>query len=193
MPKTLIIYAHPNERSFCAAIKESVIQVLRERKYDFYIRDLYALQFQPVLYEDNYLQFYQNKLPEDIAAEQEYLAWAEHIIFIYPTWWNSMPAILKGYIDRVFTNGFAFRFVNDKTEGLLEGKKAHVFQTTGHSQEFIATKQLVSAMYDTTDLGIFRFTGMETLTHKFFYSVPYVDKKAREIMLGEVKDIIQII
>ncbi|MCD7035185.1 NAD(P)H-dependent oxidoreductase [Metabacillus sp. GX 13764] len=189
--KTVIIYAHPSEKSFCHAVKEACVQQLREMGHEFYIRDLYAMNFQPVLYEDNYSQFYQNKLPEDIAAEQEYLGWAEHLILIYPTWWVSMPAILKGYIDKVLTNGFAFRFVEDSAEGLLNGKKAYIFQTTGQAQKLLTSKQLTSSVETITDLGIMKYCGIETMTHKFFYSVPYVDQEEREVMLNEVKEIVQ--
>lgn len=128
---TLIIYAHPTKESFNSSIKNQVIKVLDRKNHEIKIRDLYQLNFNPILTEDDFTSFSQNKVPEDVQAEQNAISWADHLVFIYPTWWIGMPAILKGYIDRVFTNGFAFRHTKDGSQGLLNGKKVIIIQTTG--------------------------------------------------------------
>src|SRR5690606_40356054 len=103
------------------------------------VRDLYDLGFDPVLspaelkqYEDE-----EKAISVDVKAEQEAILWADHIIFVYPTWWWSMPAILKGYFDRVFVPGFAFSVSEKGIEGLLKGKKAWIIQTTGSDRSYI--------------------------------------------------------
>ncbi|XQY92561.1 NAD(P)H-dependent oxidoreductase [Metabacillus sp. HB246100] len=190
--KTLIIIAHPDENSFNYAISEEVQSHLKNKNHELKIKDLYKESFDPVLKEDNYLQFYQNNVPKDIHEEQKLITWAENLVFIFPTWWNGMPAILKGYLDRVFTNGFAFQFSKGKVEGLLAGKKVVIFQTTSQTEDFMKPNQLVSSMETIIDLGFLNYCGFNVLTHKFFYSVPQVDQETREKMLGEVRGVVDI-
>ncbi|KFZ42248.1 flavodoxin family protein [Anoxybacillus flavithermus] len=184
---TLVIYAHPNPNSFNAAIKETVQQTLTAKGHDVRVRDLYELRFHPVLSSEDFVQFSQHQIPDDIRIEQEHIAWADHIIFIYPTWWAGTPAILKGFIDRVFTNGFAFQYTENGAEGLLKNKKAIIFQTTGQPKEFLELGNLPSAFQAVMNAGTLAFTGMEVLDHTVFYSVPYVSDEERKQMLEEVK------
>lgn len=192
--KTLVIIAHPCKNSFNASIFNEVKTYLTKKEHEVRVRDLYDLNFNPVLDEDNHTSFYQTKVPKEILVEQQEITWAENLVFIYPTWWCGMPAILKGYIDRVFTNGFAFRYEQKKgVEGLLKGKKVVVFQTTSQTEEFMKPNQLISSMETSIDVGILDYCGLNVITHKFFYSVPHVDKEAREKMLEEVKGIVDIL
>ncbi|MRX74033.1 flavodoxin family protein [Bacillus lacus] len=184
----LIVYAHPNKKSFNAALKEAVIEQLKELDYDVRVRDLYEIQFDPVLKEDNYTEFYQTNAPEDILYEQKEISWADVLIYIFPTWWTGMPAIMKGYFDKVFTNGFAFRFTEKGAVGLLDGKRALIFQTTGLSEEDLKPKQLIAAMETSFDLGILHYCGVNILTHKFYYSLPYLDQDSKKRVIQEVKD-----
>ncbi|MFC0272183.1 NAD(P)H-dependent oxidoreductase [Metabacillus herbersteinensis] len=190
---TLIIYAHPSKESFNSSIKDQVIKELQRKKNEIKIRDLYQLNFNPILTEDDFTSFAQNKVPKDVQAEQSAISWANHLVFIYPTWWIGMPAILKGYFDRVFTNGFAFRHSKDGPQGLLNGKKVIIIQTTGQPEQYLKPNQLISAMETSVDVGILDYCGLEILTHKFLYSVPYVDKETREKMLKEVTDLTELL
>ncbi|MBS2968044.1 NAD(P)H-dependent oxidoreductase [Metabacillus sp. KIGAM252] len=191
--KTLIIFAHPKLDSFNGAILEAVIDELKVLQSEIRVRDLYRIGFQPVLDEDNYSEFYQTKIPADIVEEQSYLLWADQIILIFPTWWSGMPAILKGYIDRVFSNGFAFRMIKNGTEGLLKGKKGLIFQTTGQPEQKLKPSQLTMAMETAMDYGIFHACGIDTVSHQFLYGVTYSDQATRQRMLREIRDIIQIL
>lgn len=116
----LIVYAHPRKESFNHAIMETAVQGLQEKGHEVVVRDLYAMEFEPVISNSEIL----GGIGEDIEQEQEYLKWADVIIFIYPIWWTGLPAIVKGYIERVFTYGFAYRYVNGEQMGLLKGKKS---------------------------------------------------------------------
>lgn len=107
-------------------------------------------------------------MPEDIAVEQEQIKWADVIIFVYPVWWTGLPAMLKGYVDRVFSYGFAYQYVEGNPVGLLEVKKALLFSTTGAANEIYEQIGMHNSMKQTTDQGIFGFTGIKVIDHVFF-------------------------
>ncbi|HIH32597.1 TPA: NAD(P)H-dependent oxidoreductase [Candidatus Woesearchaeota archaeon] len=151
--KYLIIYAHPDSEGHCSTILSEVKKRLDEKKDEYEVIDLYKIKYDPVLTEEELYGVKQRKLTNINKQMQEKISKAERIILIYPVWWNSMPAILKGFFDRVFTSGFAFRykpvipsmirtkllmrwaFVTKFDYGipvpLLRGKEAIVFLTTG--------------------------------------------------------------
>src|SRR5690606_25657281 len=138
-PKTLIVIAHPNLESFNHAIKKHLVAALEAHNHQVRVRDLYALGFDPVLSMEELQRYDSQKgeIPADVKAEQDEILWADHLIFIYPTWWWSMPAVMKGYFDRVFLPGFAFEADDQGVKGLLAGKKAWIIQTTGSDQDYI--------------------------------------------------------
>ncbi|MDX8364668.1 NAD(P)H-dependent oxidoreductase [Cytobacillus sp. Hm23] len=189
--KHLVIYAHPNPQSFNHAILETVVGRLEDQGNEVVVRDLYALNFEPVLSGNDFAAFQSGNTPNDIQTEQEHVKWADVITLIYPIWWTGLPAILKGYIDRVFAYGFAYA-VNEQGgyEKLLAGKKAVVLNTIGHPEDYYEQIGMIGAMKQTTDNGIFDFVGIETLEHKFFGSVPSVDDNTRKQMLVDVEHII---
>lgn len=191
--KTLIVVAHPNRNSFNHAIVRAAIHKLETKQHEIRVRDLYEMNFNPILKEDCFTAGYSTRLLTSVKEEQDHISWAEQLIFVFPTWWGGMPAILKGYIDHVFTNGFAFKFINDGSEGLLKDKKAVIFQTTSHPEESLKPFQIISSIETIMDVGILRFCGVETIAHKFFYSVPYVDNESRNRILKEVEDIVEML
>ena len=105
--KTLIIYAHPNDKSYNASILETVKENLSS-KHELKILDLYKEKFDPVLRFDTTHR--RRDLAHDVAMKdyRDLITWADQLIFIFPTWWSGMPAILKGFIERVFVAGFAY-------------------------------------------------------------------------------------
>lgn len=129
----LIIYAHPNQDSLNSQLKETVVQQLEEQGHDIIIRDLYELNFNPILSSKDIIGQLSGESDEDIIREQKFIAWADAITFIHPIWWTGLPAILKGYIDRVFTYGFAYRYDKGVQKGLLEGKQTIIINTQGLS------------------------------------------------------------
>ena len=122
---------------------------------------------------------------EDAEQERRYIAEADALIFIYPVWWFAMPAILKGYIDRVFCEGFAFAFEGGRFKGLLGGKRVFVINTTGGTGDILDRMGYIEAMRVTIDAGIFGFCGMEVVQHRYFFAVPEADEAARRTMLEE--------
>lgn len=185
----LIVYAHPNPKSFNHAIREIVEDKLRKDNGQFDVRDLYEIKFNPVLSGSDFVSFKQGQAPPDIKREQEYVKNADTLIFIYPIWWFGMPAILKGYIDRVFSYGFAYAADEKGLRGLLTDKKVIVFNTTGGSEEDYAQRGYKDALKKTTEIGTLQVCGMKVILHKYFHAVPSITNEARIKMLEDLKGI----
>ncbi len=187
----LVVFAHPNPKSFGKGILDTVVKASEEKGAAVKARDLYELGFDPILKPSDFVAFKEGKVPEDIAAEQEIIRWADVITFIYPVWWTSLPAILKGYVDRVFSYGFAYEYIDGAPNGLLKGKKALLFSTTGTPDELYAANGMHASMKQTTDQGIFNFSGMEEVSHTFFGAVPYVSEEVRSDYLQKAAAVVK--
>lgn len=132
----LIIYAHPKTEGFCSYILKEVKNELSKKEVDFEVLDLYQLDYDPIMKKKEHYTAGNDEISDLNKNFQDKIKKADRLIFIYPVWWASMPAILKGFLDRVFTPGFAFsyegkRLISALPEGLLNDKKALVFQTLG--------------------------------------------------------------
>jgi NAD(P)H dehydrogenase (quinone) len=187
--KYLIIYAHPNPKSFCSAIKNQVEEQIKASGSEFVTRDLYQMGFNPVLGAQDFINFSKNSPSEDICVEQDLIRQSDVIIFVYPVWWFSVPAILKGYIDRVLSRGFAYDMKGHLIRGLLKGKRVMIFNTTGGPGFAYYLLGYLVAMKISIVFGIFKFCGMTVKLHRFFFAVPAISQKAREKMLDQVKRI----
>jgi len=183
----LLVYAHPNPASFNHAIEETVRHTLEAQGHAVVVRDLYALNFNPVLSAADTAALRSGTPPADIAEEQAHVAWADVVSFVYPTWWVGMPAILKGYIDRVFSYGFAFAYGEQGPIGLLKGKKAFLVSTGGNPEQWYTAMQ--EALTHPAD-GSLTFCGIEVLAHKYLPGVLSVDDAARHAMLADVKRLV---
>jgi NAD(P)H dehydrogenase (quinone) len=107
--RALVVYCHPNPKSFNAAIRDAVLEVLKENGNEARLIDLYERGFNPVMSESDLIAYNDettNLIPFRDQADD--LLWAETVIFIYPTWWFNVPAMLKGWLERVLVPGFAF-------------------------------------------------------------------------------------
>jgi NAD(P)H dehydrogenase (quinone) len=102
---------------------------LNNKCIKFQILDLYQMNFDPFLKPDEHYTSGDKNITSENKKIQELIGNERNFIFIYPTWWNNLPAILKGFIDRVFTPGFAFKYENSRPHPLLFGQ-AIVFTTT---------------------------------------------------------------
>jgi len=189
--KYLIVYAHPEPKSFNHAILETISEELKKKKKEFKVRDLYKIHFDPILSAEDFAAFQNGAIPDDIKTEQDYIRSADTLIFIFPIWWSSMPAILKGYIDRVFSLKFAYDITSDGVIGLLKGKKAFIVSTTGASKEDNEKMGAFKMMNMSMDMAIFQFSGLEVIKHKYFSSVQYVSDKDRKQMLEELRLIVR--
>src|SRR5437660_9977167 len=116
----LVIYAHPDQNSFHAAIHECVVATLSASGHEVDDCDLYAEGFQPVLsWEERKAYYDASRNRAAVLSKIERLERSQGLIFVFPTWWYGMPAILKGYFDRVWVPGFAFELFDGRTRPLL--------------------------------------------------------------------------
>lgn len=126
--RILVIIGHPRSGSFCHALAGQYICGAEEAAAEVRQLDLKELRFcRDVTMEPMHLQ----EIEPDIARAREWIRWARHIVFIYPTWWGSMPSLLKGFLDRVLAPEFAFRQAENVTgyQSLLDGRSAHLITT----------------------------------------------------------------
>lgn len=150
MPNALVVFAHPEARSFCGALKDRATAALRDAGYDVAVSDLYAIGWKPGLDQadfpdSDYDRFDPSAVQEvayatgdftvDVLAEQRKLEEADLLVFHFPVWWFSMPAILKGWVDRVFARGFAYSAGRKYDLGHFTGKRAMLCVTTGTAAE----------------------------------------------------------
>lgn len=112
--RLLFVFAHPRDDSFAAAILTAACAGAQARDHETKVIDLYAMGFDPCLTAADH-QNYASQIPPDLAPHIAALHWAEGLIFVYPTWWGAQPAILKGWLDRVWRPGVAFHNPTPKT------------------------------------------------------------------------------
>lgn len=129
--KTLIVYGHPKTKGHCSLILENIEKELKKEKVEYDVLDLYKIKYDPILHENEHYTAGNREISKENKRFQDMIKKAKRLIFIYPVWWGSMPAIVKGFIDRVFVSGFGFKRKGNMYEGLLKDKKAAVILTTG--------------------------------------------------------------
>lgn len=137
--QALVVLAHPLSDSLCAHLTRQAVDALRARGATVDILDLYAEGFEPALTaEERRLHYTTPALSPDISALQQRLAAADTLVLVFPTWWFSLPAILKGWIDRVWSPKFAFEH-GTPLKPLLTGLKSCLVVTTLGSPWWIDT------------------------------------------------------
>ena len=145
--KTLIVYAHEEPHSFNAAMKNLAVSCFEEQGHPVVVSDLYRMKFKAVAdgedflerRDKSYLKRQQEEkaamelgtLAHDIVIEQEKLKAADLVILQFPLWWFGLPAMLKGWVDRVMTMGFAYGGGKHYDQGGLKGRRAMLALTTG--------------------------------------------------------------
>lgn len=108
--RVLIIYCHPEPVSFTAAIRDEALRALAAAHHEARVIDLYGEDFNPTLSQAQWQAYHTAGDNEvGIAAHLEHLRWAEALVFVYPTWWYAQPAMLKGWLDRVWVPHATFK------------------------------------------------------------------------------------
>lgn len=107
--KVLVVYCHPVPESFGAAVRDTALETLVKAGHELRLIDLYAENFNPVMCCEE-RRTYNDRAPDDPALlpHIEAIRWAEALLFVYPTWWYGLPAMLKGWLDRVWATDVAF-------------------------------------------------------------------------------------
>ncbi|MEC3735515.1 NAD(P)H-dependent oxidoreductase [Bacillus safensis] len=158
-----IVYAHPWDGSYNHAILASITENLETKREPFQVIDLYKDGFNPVFSAEELQYFNKGDTPYQLVKDyQEKLNQTTELIFIFPVWWWDLPAILKGFIDKVMLRGFAF--LEDKNTGALKGlltniKKTTVISTSTTDKDYIESEggnaiQSVFINRTLADLGI---------------------------------------
>lgn len=136
--RALVVYCHPKETSFTAAVRETVLERLRFAGAETRVIDLYRRKFAPVLSGaelDAYEDTPANRAP--VAQDVQDVLWCDTLIFVYPTWWYGLPAMLKGWLDRVLLPDVAFLMPDGENDNIRPGlthiTRLAVFTTCGAS------------------------------------------------------------
>lgn len=206
----LIVHAHPEPFSFTTALKDHAVDTLHNLGHHVEVSDLYAMNFNPVAsqadFDSRSNQEYLNyaleqrhaskthDLAQDIQIEIEKVQKADLLIFSFPMYWTSVPAILKGWIDRVFVSGIFYggkRFYN---RGGMFGKKAMLSFTLGGRDHMFGQNAIHGAIDDLLlpiQRGTLAYVGFEVLPPFIAYHVPYITNEARQQLLQQYQQHLQ--
>ncbi|MGV8995601.1 MAG: NAD(P)H-dependent oxidoreductase [Parvibaculaceae bacterium] len=200
--KVFIVYAHLEPKSFNAALLAQATDALAANGAEVRVSDLHAMNFDPVVrysdfkdigggdvvsyYDEQKRAYEAGRLADDIAAEIEKIKWCDLLILQFPLYWFSVPAILKGWIDRVLVPGFAFGGGKWYEKGGLVGKRAMLATTMAAYPQMIAANG-INGLIDVNlwpiQNGVLAFCGFDVLKPFVANSVAYVGDEARQEML----------
>ncbi len=200
--KSLIVHAHPEPASFNAALRDVAARTLAQRGHEVMVSDLYADGFKAVVDRADFgsphdAAFFNVSLEQrhalgagslaaDIRRELDRLLAADLLILQFPLWWFSVPAILKGWIDRVFLSGAVYGRSAMFETGKLRGKTAQLCVTTGAPASSFGPGSLHGPMDELLapiQRGVLGFTGMRVLPAFCLHHVPYAGAQGRAEML----------
>ncbi|CAD5108390.1 NAD(P)H-dependent oxidoreductase [Zestomonas carbonaria] len=199
----LIVYAHPEPRSLNGSLKDFAVRRLQAAGHSVQVSDLYAMNWKATLdaadsldgaagerfdpAQDSKRAYANGRQSPDIAAEQDKLRWADAVILQFPLWWFSMPAILKGWVERVYAYGFAYgvgehsdaRWGNRYGEGNLAGKRAMLVVTTGGWESHYSARGINGPIDDLLfpiQHGVLYYPGFDVLPPFLVYRTSRVDE-----------------
>lgn len=180
----LIVYAHPETDGHCKRILEETKKQLESQKKEYRVIDLYQIKYNPILSKEEHYTSGNYEIGKDTLVLQEEIKRCTGLVFIYPIWWVTMPAILKGFFDRVLTPRFAFKYVRGVPIGLLRDKKAVIFTSSGGPRIYywfmIRGRQKAAIRKD-----ILKFCGIKSK----FYQI-YSAKKLNDSKIEKIKRVV---
>lgn len=137
--RTLVVYCHPNPESFVAAAKDRVLSGLRAGGHEVRLSDLYADGFRPELSDEERRAHLEPGIAPELQRYADDLRWAEAIVLVYPTWWSGQPAMMKGWMDRVWGSGIAWELPAGASvvKPLLTDVRRIAIVTTHGSSKFV--------------------------------------------------------
>lgn len=183
--RVLVLLAHPRTSSFTGALADAYAAGLKESNHSVERSDLYVERFDPLFHPEDYGQFAQGgplQPPVDVQREQARLLRNDALALVFPIWWWSFPAILKGWVDRVFTEGWAYRFQPDKVDGLLQIKKVVLLGSAGSTAASYRRYGYQGAMQRAIDVGIFGYCGIKDVELHIFPAVDSAPEKRPEYL-----------
>lgn len=161
----LVVVAHPDRDSFTHAVARAVTGEIRS-PHSFEMADLIAEDFDPRYAAADLALFrHRSATPDDVLAEQKRIDRADALVLVYPVYWWSFPGVLKGWIDRVFTNGWAYQETPDgKIDKQLGRLQVHLLGIGGANLRTYARRGYYAAMRTQIDEGIFDYVGAPVKT-----------------------------
>ena len=191
--KILVVLAHPSERSFNYAIAQATVNTLTRLGHEVVFHDLYLEEFNPVIRPEEISS--DGEVDENIKRHCAELASADGIVVIHPNWWGQPPAILKGWVDRVFREEVAYRFEEgDGGEGvpvgLLKAKTAVVFNTS-NTKEIRERRHFGDPLETLWKTCIFDLCGVKNFRRRTFSAVITSTEAQRAKWLRDVNEIIE--
>ena len=162
----VVVFAHPRSGSFTRQAAGAYVDELEQCGHEVVVRDLYTMGFNPILSAEELAGTH--PLPEDIRQEQALITGCKAITFLFPIWWASMPAMLKGYVDRVFSYGFAWEMRGDRIEGKLRGRKGMIVTSSAAPMVYLETTGEMRAFTVTQDFAIMGVCGIQVVEHLHF-------------------------
>lgn len=181
--KIYIINGHHDTDTFCDDIVDHYAKGAREGGHEVRMIHIRDLSFDPVL-KGGYSG--EQALEPDLQKQQENLKWADHVVIATPVWWMSVPALLKGFFDRVLLPGFAFQFHGQKEQSrLLSGRSARVIYTQDTAQWRIFLRRRDCFWHVIKD-GILGFVGFAPVRRTIFERVYKADEETRAKWFEEI-------
>jgi NAD(P)H dehydrogenase (quinone) len=232
--KVLIIYAHPNPKSFTKAILDNFVKGLKEAGHAYEVIDLYKTKFNPIFQDMDFsffvdedipmdifhqmdlrtmiielaggpvkrfvaklyiknktdkelIKLINSQKPKDVLLQQKKVAEADVLVFITQVFWMHFPALVKGWMERVLTYGFAYKLNEDGWNGdpdgripLLKIKKAIIMQPAFFNEKVYREKGFKAAMEKTIDDWSFKYPGIKDVDHIYFHSILSVSPETRK-------------
>ena len=181
--KIFILVGHPDAESFNRDLAYSYAEGARGKGHEVRIKNLSELKFDPILHR-GYREI--QELEPDLKAVQEDIRWCDHFVIFYPSWWSTMPALLKGFFDRVWLPGFAFKFHKNGLwwDGLLKGRSARVFVTSDAPPLF--TRIIFGDTTNEIRKGILWFSGLSVSVKKIG-PLKRISEEKKQKWLNKVK------
>ncbi len=182
----LLILGHPNSDSFCGAIADSYEAGAKAAGHRVTRLDLGKLQFDPILHK-GYAVI--QDLEPDLVMAQDAVRRADHLVFVFPVWWGGPPALMKGFIDRLFLPGFAFKFKSPTAvwwDRLLEKRSARLIVTMDTPPWYYRFVYRMPG-HNQMRRTILDFCGVKPVSITEFGPVKTSDDKLRQKWLGAVE------
>lgn len=186
MKKILVINGHPNKESFNAVIAQSYIKSALEAGSEVRYIAIGELDFNPNL-QFGYRQ--RMELEPDLLKALEDIQWSEHQVWIHPLWWLGMPAIMKGFFDRAFLPGIAFK--SDKegaNEGLLNGRTGRIITTAGDLSLDVYEDIYASSGLVQLKKGILGYCGISSIQDSFIGPLDKLNENDRRKWIVEIEN-----
>jgi len=165
----LIVFSHPMRDSFTGKVLDSFVSGLEESGHQVEIADLYREGFQPIMQEADFAQFHDQPMPEDVLREQARFERCDAFALIFPIWWWSFPAMLKGWIERVFSAGWAFKLTDDPEGSMLDSRKALVLCCAGGSSAMFKKYGTDDVLEKTIKTGVMEYCGVDDVKLEIFH------------------------